>query len=191
MHCPQKVRHYLGAFFMERKVRYDYEFKLRCVSEVLKNYYSTESVAKSLGISETNLRKWVGFYKQYGKEGLLPKKNQNYNSSFKLQVLQAIQKEFLSLSKACVMFNIPSQATIIKWQKEYAEKGYLGLENKPKGRPIKMIIKRKKRKSDKPLTREEELLQEIESLRAENELLKKFNALVQAEEAKLNKRRKP
>ena len=40
--------------------------------------------------------------------------------------------------------------------------------------------KRKKRKSDKPLTREEELLKELEKLRCENELLKKLHALVQA-----------
>ena len=176
---------------MERKVKYDYEFKLRCVNEVLKKGRSTESVAKSIGFSETNLRKWVNFYKKYGVEGLLSKPNQNYNPSFKLNVLQTIQKDSLSLSEACVMFNIPSQSTILTWQRAYSKNGYLGLENKPKGRPTKMIIKRKKRKSDKPLTREEELLLEIESLRAENELLKKFNALVQAEEAKLNKRRKP
>jgi transposase len=42
--------------------------------------------------------------------------------------------------------------------------------------------KRKKRKSDKPLTREEELLLENEALRCENELLKKLQALIQAEE---------
>ena len=42
--------------------------------------------------------------------------------------------------------------------------------------------KRKKRKSDKPLTREQELLLEIEALRCENELLKKLQALIQAEE---------
>lgn len=176
---------------MERKVKYDYEFKLRCVQEVLKKNRSTMTVAKSKGISETNLRKWVSFYKNYGKEGLLSKKSKNYDPSFKFKVLQAIEKDTLSLSEACLMFNIPTQSTIVTWQREYSKNGYLGLENKPKGRPAKMIIKRKKRKSDKPLTREEELLLEIESLRAENELLKKFNALVQAEEAKLNKRRKP
>lgn len=157
---------------MSRKVKYDCEFKLLCIDEVLKKGYSTESVAKSKGCSETNLRKWVSFYKEYGVEGLLPKANQNYNSSFKLKVLRAIKKDSLSLSAACVMFNIPSQSTIVTWKKEYSKNGYLGLENKPKGRPAKMIIKRKKRKSDKPLTREEELLLEIESLRAENELLK-------------------
>jgi transposase len=49
--------------------------------------------------------------------------------------------------------------------------------------------KRKKRKSDKPLTREEELLLEIEALRCENELLKKLQALIQAEEKA--RKRKP
>ena len=41
-------------------------------------------------------------------------------------------------------------------------------------------FKRKKSKSDKPLTREEELLKENERLRCENELLKKLQALIQA-----------
>jgi transposase len=54
-----------------------------------------------------------------------------------------------------------------------------------------MNFKRKKRKTDKTLTPEEELLRELEYLRAENEILKKFNALVQAEQAKQNKRLKP
>jgi hypothetical protein len=30
---PQKIRHYLG-YFMERKVKYDYAFKLECVELV-------------------------------------------------------------------------------------------------------------------------------------------------------------
>ena len=43
-------------------------------------------------------------------------------------------------------------------------------------------FKRKKRKSDKPLTREEELLLENESLRCQLDILKKLQALIQAEE---------
>jgi transposase len=46
---------------------------------------------------------------------------------------------------------------------------------------MKPPIKRKARKSSKPLTREEELLKENEYLRAENALLKKLQALVQAD----------
>ena len=54
-----------------------------------------------------------------------------------------------------------------------------------------MTYKRAKKKSDKPLTREEELLLENESLRMQVDYLKKLQALIQAEEARQNKKRKP
>ena len=47
--------------------------------------------------------------------------------------------------------------------------------------------KGKPTKSKQPLTREEELLLEIERLCCENALLKKFNALIQAEQEKQKK----
>jgi hypothetical protein len=49
--------------------------------------------------------------------------------------------------------------------------------------------KRKTRKSDIPITREEELLLKNEALYCENELLKKLPALIQAEEKA--RKRKP
>lgn len=190
MNCPQKVRHYLGAFFMERKVKYTYEFKLRCVLEVLEHHRSVLSVAVENNFDESNLRKWIKFYQHYGKEGLLPRLNQTYSLIFKQNILQTIKKKSLSLREACVEFNIPSESIIIQWQRIYKDQGILGLKDKPKGRPKSMNFKRAKKKPSTPLTREEELLLEIESLRCENALLKKFNALVQAEEIK-NLKRKP
>ena len=172
---------------MERKVKYDYEFKLQCVNEVLVKNYSINSVAKQYKLRVSNLCKWIGFYRKFGKEGLLPRKNQKYSIEFKLRVLQGIEKKSLSLEEACIEFNIPSDSVIIQWQKNYQKLGVSGLNNKPKGRPKSMTFKRAKKKSNKPLTREEELLLEIESLRCENALLKKFNALVQAEEIKNTK----
>ncbi|MET3026816.1 helix-turn-helix domain-containing protein [Flavobacterium sp. UW10123] len=125
-----------------------------------------------------------------GKESLLPRKNQSYTIDFKQKVLNAIKKKSLSLGEAYVKFNIPSESVIIGWQKNYQAQGILGLKPNPKGKPKSMTNKRAKKKSSKTLTREEELLLEIESLRCENALLKKFNALVQAEEIK-NTKRKP
>ena len=169
---------------MERKVKYDYAFKLECVQLVLESHYSCESVSKEKGPNESNIRKWVGFYNQYGKTGLLPRKNQNYSTDFKLKVLQSIDADYLSLSEACLKFNVTSESVIIKWQKDFITFGIAGLQPKPKGRPKSMSdYKRKKRKTDKPLTREEELLLENERLRCENALLKKLQALIQAEEA--------
>lgn len=177
---------------MERKVKYNYEFKLRCVEDVLKKHQSLIGTAKANDIALTGLKWWIRCYIAFGNEGLLPiQKNRNYSLSFKLKVLQAIEKKRLSLSTACLTFNIPARSTIISWQRRYAQEGLAGLEHKPKGRPISMTVKRKKKKSNQPLSREEELLRELEYLRAENEILKKFNALVQAEQTKQNKRLKP
>jgi transposase len=168
---------------MERKVKYDYAFKLECVELVLKKHYSNEAVSKLKGPNESNIRKWVSFYKTYGVSSLLPRKNQSYSIDFKNKVLKAIEKKSLSLREVGLKFNIPDLSIIIKWQKDFTKFGLEGLQPKPKGRPKSMSnYKRKKRKSDKPLTREEELLLENEALRCELEVLKKLQALIQAEE---------
>ena len=160
---------------MERKVKYDYAFKLECVELVLKKYYSDQYVSKLKAVSRSNIGKWVSFYKAYGEIGLLARKNQSYSAEFKLKVLRTIEKESLSLMDSAIRFNIPDLAIISKWKKDFANFGIEALKSKPKGRPISMSdYKRKKRKSDKPLTREEELLKENERLRCENELLKKL-----------------
>ena len=166
---------------MERKVKYDYAFKLECVELVLKKHYSESYVSKLKQIPRWNIRKWVSFYRGYGDIGLLPRINQSYSAEFKLNVLRTIKKESLSLMDSGIRFNIPNIAIISKWKKDFANFGIEGLKSKSKGRPISMSdYKRKKRKSDKPLTREEELLNENERLRCENELLKKLDALIQA-----------
>ena len=166
---------------MGRKVKYDYAFKLECVELVLKKHYSNQYVSKLKGPNESNIRKWVSFYKTYGEVGLLPRINQSYSFDFKIKVLKTIETEALSLRATSLKFNIPDVAIIVKWKKDFANFGLERLHPKQKGRPRSMSdYKRKKSKSDKPLTREEELLKENERLRCENELLKKLQALIQA-----------
>ena len=82
---------------MERKVNYDYGFKLACVKLVLEKHYSCNYVSNQKGLKRSNLRKWIGFYKEYGAIGLLFRKNQSYSLGFKLKVLKAIDKDVLSL----------------------------------------------------------------------------------------------
>lgn len=98
-----------------------------------------------------------------------------------MKVLASIREGKYSIKESAVKFNIAAESSIINWQRDYEKSGILGLENKPRGRPKMMNdYKRKKRKSDKPLTREEELLLENERLRAEIAVLKKLDALILA-----------
>ncbi|MCO5240541.1 MAG: helix-turn-helix domain-containing protein [Chitinophagaceae bacterium] len=168
---------------MYKRNKYNYDFRLRCVEAVLQKGQSVSEAAREKGVDRANLRLWVGFYNRYGKAGLKARSKRHYDAAFKQQVLTTIDKELLSLRAACFRFNIPSESVIINWRKAYESTGQSGLIPQPKGRPKKMDkpIKRKKRKSAKPLTREEELLLENEYLRAENELLKKLQALVQTD----------
>ncbi|RFS13284.1 transposase [Emticicia sp. C21] len=169
---------------MRKRNKYTYEFKLHCVEAVLKEYRSIISVANEWGVNPSNLKLWVDFYKKYGVSGLYRKDKQSYDVAFKFNVLETIDKEFLSLRSACVRFNIPSESAIIRWRRAYESAGLSALRTRPK--KMKQPIKRKPRKSDKPLTREQELLLENERLKAENELLKKLQALTQT-----NKKHKP
>ena len=82
---------------MERKVKYDYTFKLECVKLVLEKHFSAESVSVQKGLSESNVRKWVLLFKAHGEIGLLSRKNQIYTVDFKLKVLQTIDKEYFML----------------------------------------------------------------------------------------------
>lgn len=166
---------------MIKREKYDYSFRLRCVESVLKGAGSVRSVSKENGIEHSNLRLWLKFYEAYGESGLKARFKRHYDVSFKLSVLKAIEEEHLSLREACARFNIPSDSMIIRWRKAYESEGLSGLNAKPKGRPpdMKLPIKRKAKAPSRPLTREEELLKENEYLRAENELLKKLQALAQ------------
>lgn len=163
---------------MDRKEKFSVAFKLECIELHQNSYRSLESIATERGFNESNLRKWIGFYNKYGIWGLKRRKNKSYSLEFKLKVLKAINKEFLSQREACIRFDIAAQSTVLNWQRDYKKSGILGLENKARGRPrIMSDYKRKKRKSNKPLTTEEELLLENERLRAENDFLKKLDAL--------------
>lgn len=174
---------------MGKRQKYDYSFKLRSVNFIVKDHRSIESVAWEYGFPKSCLQLWLSFYKAYGSEGLKKHRNRHYDVSFKLLVLTTIDQEHLSLREACARFNIASPSVIGRWKRGYKLNGLTDLATKARGRPKKMnmsSIKRKPRKSNKPLTREEELLLKIEALEAENELLKKLQALTQA-----RKRQKP
>lgn len=173
---------------MERKVKYTFKFKLECVKLVLEEHNPITYVSTIKGPSRANIRKWIGFYQEYGEIGLLSSKNQSYSIDFKIRVLKFIESKKTSLREASIKFNIPDTAIIIKWQRDFANFGVNGLNSQPRGRPKSMSnFKRSKRTSDKPLTREEELLLENERLRCELDLLKKLQALIQAEKTKKRK----
>jgi transposase len=170
---------------MRKNKKHSLEFKLGIVDRIVQGQGSVKTIAKEHSLSYDMVRRWQKQFESFGVEGLKPRGGKAlYPQSFKISVLQTIQEENLSLMEAMLHFNLPSPSIIVNWRKQVEAHGFKGLKPQVKGRPPmekndRLPNKRKKRASKVPLTREEQLQQELEYLRAENALLKKLHALVQ------------
>ena len=110
-------------------------------------------------------------FQEHGQEGL-QSHSYNWTAEEKYQVLQYMHENHLSCRETGIQFGISGSSTIWQWERRYLENGIEGLEGKKKGR------KPRTPKPKPPKTRKEELLDRIQYLEAENEYLKKLNALV-------------
>ena len=105
--------------------------------------------------------------------------NKRYTGEFKQQVVEAMMKEKLSYCEAARQFDVGDDKRVAAWERIYLEEGPEGLyverrgrSSKGGGRPPQQL---------KPEV-EEDLIAEVQRLRAENAYLKKLRALIQEEE---------
>ena len=109
--------------------------------------------------------------------------NKKYSGEFKQQVVETMINELLSYKETTRRFDLRSKAQVKSWERIYLEEGpeSLYIEKRglsSEGRPPKL---------DKKV--EEDLIAEVQRLRAENDYLKKLKALV-IEEERWNRKRK-
>ncbi len=106
-----------------------------------------------------------------------------YTPEFKVMVIETMRKEKLSHKEAARRFKINAHSAVAKWERIYLEEGKEGLYIERRGR--KSTGRPPKLKKEV----EEDLIAEVQRLRAENAYLKKLNALV-AERERQEKNRK-
>lgn len=105
--------------------------------------------------------------------------NKRYTPEFKIMVVETMKKEKLSYMETAREFEISNgDKTVAKWERIYLEEGPEGLYIERRGRASAASGTKKGRspKLDKKV--EEDLIAEVQRLRAENAYLKKLNALV-------------
>ena len=100
------------------------------------------------------------------------KPNKRYTPEFKIKVVETMQKEKLSYSEAAREFDVSNHNRVADWERIYLEEGKEGFYVERRGR--KSTCRPKKLKKEV----EEDLISEVQRLRAENAYLKKLNALV-------------
>ena len=99
-------------------------------------------------------------------------------------VIETMQEEKLSYSETCRRFDVSSRDRIKSWERIYLEEGPEGFAverrgRSSKGRPPKQL----------PKQVEEDLLAEVQRLRAEVDYLKNLQALVLEDERRQHKKR--
>ena len=164
-------------------MRYTKEFKLECV----RKYKAGERIDDPGGCKHTtfwnNVLEWIRIYDCLGEVGLEHKKPKR-NWQDKMNMIQrVIDGESI---KSVAYSNGIKGSLLSKWYKIYQESGIDGLKLDRRGRHPRMAKKPKTSNEDKT---KEELERELEYLRAENEYLKKLNALVQKRKGRQPKKK--
>ena len=106
--------------------------------------------------------------------------NKKYTGEFKQMVVETMRKELLSYQETARRFEVRSDTQVRSWERIYLEEGPEGLYVERRGRnshgggrPAKQL---------KPEV-EEDLIAEVQRLRAENAYLKKLRALIVQKQA--------
>ena len=108
------------------------------------------------------------------------KPNKRYTPEFKIKVVETMHREKLSYRETARQFDI-SNSRVTAWERIYLEEGADGLYAERRGR----------KSTGRPpkIKKEEDLIAEVQRLRAENAYIKKLNALV-AERVRQEKKHK-
>ena len=110
--------------------------------------------------------------------------NKRYTAEFKKLVIETMQEEKLSYSETCRRFEVNSRDQIKSWERIYLEEGPEGFAVERRGRSSKG-----RRPKQLPKQVEEDLLAEVQRLRAEVDYLKNLQALVLEDERRQHKKR--
>ena len=110
--------------------------------------------------------------------------NKRYTGEFKQMVAEAVIKDKMSYREAARVFEVTNHHSVAEWERIYLTEGVEGLYIERRGRCSKG------RPTKFPKEVEEDLLKEVQRLRAENAYLKKLQALVMEEERHKSKKQK-
>ncbi len=163
-------------------MKYSKDFKLECIRKRKEGIHiDTPPGFKDRDYFLGQVRKWSRIYESLGEAGLEHGKP-TLDTGQRLELIRRVEngESYKSVALSAGI----GDDLLIKWHKIYMEDGVDGLQSLKRGRkPMenKKADSAKKKDSDK--TREE-LLEELQYVKAENEYLKKLSALVQERKAR-------
>ena len=150
--------------------KYSREFKLELATQA--NTKGSRLLSKQFNVSSRQIRYWCLVFRLHGEDAFLHKRKP-YTKEARLEMIQRMKREGWSLTYTSAFFDLSSPGMLSEWFSAYNSRKLTH------SKPTRVnMTKSTKAKSSKEMT-EKELREELEYLRAENAVLKKWNALAQ------------
>ena len=178
--------------------KYSFAFKKKVVMEYLngKGGWDYLTAKYELG-TNSQLRRWVAVYKQFGDEGLMRSRKQTkYSFEKKLAVVELYLSSEISYQNLAIQEGITNPSLIVNWVNSFRVAGPDALRSRKKGRK-KTLDKPKindksqvqeERVVDTSIEHVKELEDELLKLRIANAFLKELRRLRLEDEAKMRER---
>ncbi len=158
--------------------KYSYELKKKIVEEYLSGKTSYPVLENKYQIGESQIRRWVNNYKQFGDEGLMRSRNNRaYSVEFKLEAITRYETSECSYQQLALELGLTNPSMIVNWRRQYREEGIEGLRSHKRGRPVTKKDDRNqapnpsKSSEDLDASTREALENRIKELEAENRKL--------------------
>ena len=181
--------------------KYSFELKKEIVMAYLNGEGSFKYIAKKYGIrSDTNVKKWIANYRNFGDQGLFrSRQNTTYSFEKKLSVVELYLSSEFSYQELALQEGILNPSLIAIWVSRFRIAGPEALRQHKKGRKkvLNMNHKDISTKSnlqddlcvDTSTEHVRQLEDELLKLRIENAFLKELRRLRLEDEAKMRERR--
>lgn len=175
-------------------ITYPVELILEIVQRNEQDHIGPSQLARDYNIGVNTIKFWLKEYRKNGYSAFQGNKKASHRISFDGKFKQRVisfwlDNPTLSSYDVAASFSI-GRTTLRQWKKTYDENGMDALLKERRGAPMKpqrqkQIIESKK--TDKE--RIDELERQLEYLQAENEYLKKLNALIHTKRSQQTKRK--
>jgi len=179
--------------------KHSFEFKKKIVLEYLDGKGGTPYLSRKYGLgSNTQLRKWINAYKEFGDEGLRrSRKQEKYTFVKKLSVVESYLSSEISYQDLAIQEGISNPSMIANWVNRFRIDGPDALRPHKKGREKTMDKSKidagskepKEENIDTSAEHVKKLEDELLKLRIENAFLKELRRLRLEDEAKMRERR--
>lgn len=105
---------------MSRKSKIDPSIKVKVIEDYLNGKLSLSSAARTAGVRDSTVRKWIAIYQNEGPTGLLDQpKNKVYSNEFKLQAVLECLNGGASIAATAKKYGLRSKTQLTNWIKKY------------------------------------------------------------------------